>query len=126
MLIGYVAQHTVLTSRNSASTLEHIPASMEEAAQIAAAGWATRMRRIVVLMSRKAILAAWLIARDTGLRMLVYPSGPDTLPVRTLTVMANGRPSVIAALCVLMIGKTPVPARLLAVPLRSAERNTWR
>ncbi|MBI2840402.1 MAG: iron ABC transporter permease [Acidobacteria bacterium] len=125
VLIGYVAQYTALTSRITAVALDHIPSSMEEAARIAGARWTTRMIRIVMPMSKKGLLAAWLVAyifclRDTGLTMLLYPSGQDTLPVRTMTLMANGLPSVTAALCVLMIGVTLVPAGLLAVLMRRA------
>ena len=33
----------------------------------------------------------------------------DTLPVRILTLMANGAPSLIAALCIILITITIVP-----------------
>ena len=35
--------------------------------------------------------------------------GYDTLPVRILTLMANGAPSLIAALCIVLIAITIVP-----------------
>ena len=45
--------------------------------------------------------------------MLVYPPGHETLPVRIFTLMANGTPQLIAALCVIMIVATLLPAGLL-------------
>src|SRR5262249_37309199 len=41
--------------------------------------------------------------------IVVYPPGYDTLPVRILTLMANGAPSLIAALCIILIAITIVP-----------------
>jgi iron(III) transport system permease protein len=38
--------------------------------------------------------------------MLVYPAGQDTLPVRIFTLMANGAPSLISALCVILVAAT--------------------
>jgi iron(III) transport system permease protein len=41
--------------------------------------------------------------------MVVYPPGSDTLPIRILTLMANGAPSLIAALCIILIAITLLP-----------------
>ena len=54
---------------------------------------------------KHALLSGRLIAyifclRGTGITMLVYPPGCDTLPVRIFTLMANGAPDLIAAACV--------------------------
>ena len=65
------------------------------------------LRSIAPLASR-GLLAAWLISfvfalRDVAISIVVYPPGDDTLPVR------NGAPSLIAALCVIIIGVTLLP-----------------
>ncbi len=114
ILLGYVAKYTALTSRISVTQLAQIPPSMEEAAQVAGAGWGRRMVFITVPLARRSLLAAWLVGyifsvRDTGITMLVYPAGHETLPVRIFTLMANGTPRLIAALCVLMIAATLLP-----------------
>jgi iron(III) transport system permease protein len=62
----------------------------------------------------------WIISyvfclRDLGVSILVYPPGEDTLPVRILTLMANGTPSLIAALCVLLIAVTLIPLGAVAL-----------
>jgi iron(III) transport system permease protein len=44
--------------------------------------------------------------------MIVYPPGHDTLPVRIYTLMANGSAATIAALCVMLITATVLPAAL--------------
>ncbi len=125
VLIGYVSQYAALTTRATLATLNQIPASMEEAAQVAGASWLRRMVRIVVPLSGRGLLAAWLLAyifclRDLGITMIVYPPGGDTLPVRTFTLMANGPPDLIAALCILMVVATLLPlfAFVIAVPRR--------
>jgi iron(III) transport system permease protein len=72
------------------------------------------LRRIVAPLASSGILAAWLISyvfslRDVAISIAVYPPGDDTLPVRILTLMANGRPDLIAALCIILIAIMVVP-----------------
>ena len=118
IILGYIAKYTVLSSRMTVAQLAQIPPSMEEAAQIAGAGWFRRMIYIVIPLARRGIVAVWIVAyifslRDTDITMLVYPAGDETLPVRIFTLMANGTPELIAALCVLMVVATLLPAAIL-------------
>jgi iron(III) transport system permease protein len=128
LILGYLAQYTALTSRMSASALEHVPRSMEEAAQIAGGRWVRRLLIIVAPLVRNGLVAAWLVGyvfclRDTGMTMLAYPPGHDTLPVRTFTLMANGAPELIAALCTLMVAAALLPLMILAAKFRLAART---
>ncbi|MBI3645907.1 MAG: iron ABC transporter permease [Acidobacteriales bacterium] len=127
IILGYLAQYTALSSRMCASALEHVPPSMEEAAQVAGVHWGRRLVGIVVPLVRKGLVAAWIVGyvfclRDTGMTMLVYPPGHDTLPVRTFTLMANGTPELIAALCILMVAAALLPLVILATTLRPTAR----
>ncbi len=118
IILGYLAKYTALTSRISVTQLAQIPPSMEEAAQVAGAGWFRRMALIVAPLARRGLVAGWLVGyifslRDTGITMLVYPAGHETLPVRIFTLMANGSPRLIAALCMVMITATLLPAGIV-------------
>lgn len=120
IILGYLAKYTALTSRISVTQLAQIPPSMEEAAQVAGAGWFRRVAFIVAPLARRGLTAGWLVGyvfslRDTGITMLVYPPGHETLPVRIFTLMANGSPELIAALCMVMIIATLLPAGILWV-----------
>jgi len=120
ILFGYIAKYTALTSRISVTQIAQISPSMEEAAQVSGAGWPRRMAFIVGPMASRGLSAAWLVGyifslRDTGITMLVYPAGHETLPVRIFTLMANGSTQLIAALCVIMITVTLLPAGVLWV-----------
>lgn len=131
ILLGYLAQYTALTSRVTVAGLALVPASMEEAAASAGAGWTRRLVWIVLPLVKYALLSGWLIAyifclRDTGITMLVYPPGYDTLPVRIFTLMANGAPDLIAAACVLMIATTVLPLVAVALVMRTQGRRACR
>jgi iron(III) transport system permease protein len=131
ILLGYLAQYTALTGRVTVAGLTLVPASMEEAAAMAGAGWLRRLGGIVLPLVKRPLLAGWLLAyifclRDTGITMLVYPPGYDTLPVRIFTLMANGAPNLIAAACVLMIATTVLPLLGIALVARVRERSAWR
>jgi iron(III) transport system permease protein len=107
VVLGYVAQYSALGGRISISTLAQVPSAMEEAALVAGAGWLRRMGMVVAPLCARGIAGAWIVTyifclRDTGISMMVYPPGGDTLPVRIFTLMANGSPGLIAALCLIM------------------------
>jgi iron(III) transport system permease protein len=114
LLFGYLAQYAALTSRISVSALAQIPRALEEAAEVAGASWLRRMRSIVTPLAWRGIAGGWMVAyifclRDTGISMMVYPPGHDTLPVRIFTLMANGSTELIAALCLLMCAASLAP-----------------
>lgn len=120
ILVGYLIQYTAICQRITVSTLAQIPPSMEQAAAVCGARWLRRLVGITLPLAGRGVAAAWLVAflfclRDVGLTLMVYPPGYDTLPVRTFTLMANGAPSLIAALCVLMVGTALVPLAVLAI-----------
>ncbi len=128
VLFGYLAQYTALTSRITVAALNRIPASMEEAAAMVGAGWLRRVGYILAPLAKRGLVAGWLVSylfclRDTGITMMVYPPGGETLPVRTFTLMANSPPRLIAALCLIMVMATLIPLGLLhgfVRPLRAA------
>ncbi len=114
LILGYIIQYWVLPSRITLAALSRIPNSMEEAAQVIGVSWPKRMSGIIAPLVRRDLAVAWLVAyifciRDTGISMLVYPPGTDPLTVRIFTLMANGEPAMIAALCVSLVVISLVP-----------------
>lgn len=124
LILAYVAQYLALTSRITLATLTNVPQSLEEAAQTAGVPWLARIWEVVVPAALPGIIAAWLIGfifciRDLGASMLVYPAGQDTLPVRIFTLMANGAPSLISALCVMLATITLIALAVMGALLRA-------
>ena len=124
VILAYVAQYTALTSRITLATLSNVPRSLEEAAQMTGAPWFARVHDVVVPAALPGLVAAWLIGflfclRDLGASMLVYPAGQDTLPVRIFTLMANGAPNLISALCVILVGATLISLGVLGSVVRA-------
>jgi iron(III) transport system permease protein len=120
IILGYVAQYTALNSRITIATLAQIPPSMEEAAQMSGARWWRRVIYITAPLAKRGLIAGWLVGyifclRDTGISMMVYPPGTDTLPVRIFTLMANTPSEIIAALCVVMAAGTLIPVGALGI-----------
>ncbi len=114
IIFGYIAQYMALGERIMAAAFPYVSRSLEEAAQIAGAGWYCRVFYVLVPLVKRGMIATWLICfifclRDVGITMMVYPPSHDTLPVRTFTLMANSPDNVIAALCVIMIMMSLLP-----------------
>lgn len=137
VLVGYIAQYAGLASRMAAAVLGRIPPSLEEAARVAGAGWGRRMARIVIPAARPGLIGVWVAVfifclRDTGVSMVVYPPGGETLPVRIMTLMANGAPALIAALCLILVAATLAPLALSGILVilwrkaRTGEGVAWQ
>lgn len=120
IILGYLAQYAVIPTRMTAAILDRIPPSLEQAAQLAGANWFTILRRIVWPLIGQGLTAIWVVSyvfclRDLGISIMVYPPGSDTLPVRIMTLMANGAPSLISALCVILIAIALLPLGALVL-----------
>jgi iron(III) transport system permease protein len=120
IILGYLAQYTLLPMRMMAASLQRIPPSLERAAQLSGASWFMTLRAIVAPLAKRGLTVTWVIAyvfclRDVGITTVVYPPGSDTLPVRTLTLMANGTPSLISALCLILIMAMLLPLLVVAL-----------
>jgi iron(III) transport system permease protein len=114
LILGYLTQYAILPMRIVSASLAAVPRPLEEAAWLSGACWFVTLRRIVAPLASRGLLAAWLISyvfslRDVATSIVIYPPGYDTLSVRILTLMANGAPSLIAALCIILIAITIVP-----------------
>jgi iron(III) transport system permease protein len=122
-LLGYLAQYAILPMRVVAASLHAVPHALEQPAWLSGAGWIATLRWIVAPLACRGLLAAWLISfvfalRDVAISIVVYPPGADTLPVRILTLMANGAPSLIAALCIILIAVTLLPLAVAGLWLK--------
>jgi iron(III) transport system permease protein len=114
ILLGYGTTYLFLTTKIAQIRLSQIPKSMVESAQLTGATWSRIVWSILLPLSRKSLVAMWLIGfifalRETTITMLVYPAGSDTLPLYIFTQMANGEPKVIASLCLIMVGVVLIP-----------------
>jgi len=129
IILGYIAQYAVLPMRMTSAILERIPPSLEQAAQLCGASWFMTLRQIVAPLAKRGLITVWAVGyvfclRDLGVSMVVYPPGSDTLPVRILTLMANGAPSLIAALCVILIVVTLLPLGVVSLWPRHGVRRS--
>ncbi len=114
LVTAYFAQYVALGTRTILAGFAQAPSDMEEAAEVAGAGWVRRLSQIMVPLLWSPITASWAVAflfclRDVSLPLLLAPAGHDTLTARTMTLMANGSPELIAALCLLLMSLAVIP-----------------
>jgi iron(III) transport system permease protein len=123
LIAGFVAQYAALSIRIVLAGFSQVSPSLEEAAEVAGARWLRRAFGILAPVIRPALLASWSVTfvfclRDVALPLLLAPPGRDTLTARTMTLMANGSPDLIAALCLLAILLALLPLGALGVAWR--------
>jgi len=124
LILGYTAQYCAVTTRLSLAGFFLIPKTLDEAARLTGASWARRLFRIFVPLSTRMLICAWLVAyilclRDVPLALMTAPPGGEPLPARILTLMANGAPSLIASLCLIMTAASLIPLAILARVIRA-------
>jgi iron(III) transport system permease protein len=124
LILGYTAQYCAVTTRLSLAGFFLIPKTLDEAARVTGASWSRRLFRIFVPLSTRMLICAWLAAyilclRDVPLALMTAPPGGEPLPARILTLMANGAPSLIASLCLIMTAASLIPLAILARVIRA-------
>ena len=124
LILGYTAQYCAVTTRLSLAGFFLIPKTIDEAARLTGASWGRRLFRIFVPLSMRTLVCAWLAAyilclRDVPLALMTAPPGGDPLPARILTLMANGAPSLIASLCLMMAMTSLIPLVIFARVIRA-------
>ena len=128
LMFAYTAQYCAVTTRLSLAGLMMIPRSFDEAARLSGGGWSSRLLKISVPLSTRTLLSAWLAAyifclRDVPIALMIAPPGNDLLPARILTLMANGAPSLISSLCLIMLTASLIPLGMLGLVIRSQGKS---
>ena len=108
LIVAWVIKFLALTTKVIQAKLTQIPKTLFEAAELMGA---TRMQQvwwITVPLTKEVMIFTFLIGflftfRESALTMLLYPPGQETLSVYILTQMANGKPQIIASLCLVTV-----------------------
>jgi iron(III) transport system permease protein len=129
LVVGFVARYTVVGLRAVSATVMQSPRDLEDAAAAAGAGALRRLRRIVLPLNARGVVAGWLLAfvfclRDLETAVLFYPAGREPLTVRLFTLEANGRPAVVAGLAIAQVALTAAVLATGYFVLRS-RRARW-
>lgn len=114
IVIAYLARFVSVAALMLAAAIRQVSPSMEEAAELAGAGWARTFARIVLPLITPAAAAALVVSfifafGELGATVLVAPPGESTLPVRIYTLIANAPSSQVASLALLQAGIVLIP-----------------
>ena len=114
IVIAYIARFVTVTALILAASVRQIPASFEEAAEVAGGSWPRVLAIITLPNMVPALIAAWLLSfilsvGELGTTVLISPPGESTLPVRIYTLIANTPSSEVAALALMQVGIIFVP-----------------
>lgn len=123
IVLGYTARYAAIGVRTVALAIAQAPPELEESAAVSGARFFRRLRRIVVPLHARGIIGAWLLVlvfclRDTETAILFYPPGGEPLPVRILTLEANGPAAVVAGLALVHVAVTALTLLLGGTLLR--------
>jgi iron(III) transport system permease protein len=124
ILLACLARCLPIAALILAAAVRQVSPSLEEAADVAGAGWLRTLRVIVFPRISAAVVATLMVSfifafGELGATVLVAPPGESTLPVRIYTLIANAPSSQIAALALVQTGVVLAPLVLFAGFLRS-------
>jgi len=128
IVLGYIARYTAIGVRTVASTIAQSPPSLEEAAAVSGATFLRRLHRIVAPTSARGLAAGAVLVfifclRDLETAVLYYPPGGEPLPVRILTLEANGPESVVASLAIIHVALTAASVGIASALLLRSHRR---
>ena len=123
ILIAYLARLLPVAVLMLAASVQQVPVSTEEAAEVAGATWTRRFIGILLPQLWSGLAATWIVSfifcfGELGATLLVAPPGESTLPVRVYTLIANTPLSEVASLALLQVSITLLPLVLLALLFR--------
>lgn len=103
IVIAYLARLIPVAALILAASARQVPASLEEAAEVAGATWPRTFARIIIPQMQAGLVAAWVVSfifafGELGATALVAPPGQATLPVHIYTLIANAPSGEVAAL----------------------------
>ncbi len=118
IFLGYLSKYLFLTTKIIEIRVSQIPQSLLEMAELTGASYKQILYYIILPLSKESIFISSIIGfifilRESTITMLVAPAGSTTLPIYTLTQMANGKPSTITSLSILMIFIVIIPIIIL-------------
>jgi iron(III) transport system permease protein len=114
IVIAYLARFVSVAVLMLAAATRQVPASLEEAAEVAGASWPRSFAHIVFPQITAATVAALVVSfifafGELGATVLVAPPGESTLPVRVYTLIANAPSSQVSSLALLQAGIVLIP-----------------
>lgn len=114
IVTAYLARFVPVAALILAAAVRQVPASQEEAAEVACATWPRSFARIVFPQITAATAAALVVSfifafGELGATVLVAPPGESTLPVRVYTLIANAPSSQVASLALMQAGIVLMP-----------------
>lgn len=123
VILALAARYAALAIRIQLSGQYQLSPSLDEAARTLGASYLQRLTRIQLPALRRFAFGAWLLVfvfclRDIETTALLYPPGGESVTVRLFTLEANGPPSVIAALAVVLAVLALIPLATAALALR--------
>ena len=125
LVLAGAARYSILAVRAATVAFAQSSPELEEAGQVAGAGYSRRLLSLVVPLHWRGLVLALVLTlvftlRDLDLFVLFYPPGHEPLMVRIFTLEANGPPEIVAALAIVQV---LVVAAILAVGGMAA---SWR
>ena len=124
--VAYLARFVSVAALMLAAATRQVPASLEEAAEVAGASWPRVFGHIVLPQITVATAAALVVSfmfafGELGATVLVAPPGESTLPVRVYTLIANAPSSQVASLALMQASIVLVPLIVFAWFARDKE-----
>lgn len=131
IVIAYLARFVSVAALMLAVATRQVPASLEEAAEVAGAGWPRTFGRIVFPQITPAAAAALVVSfifafGELGATVLVAPPGESTLPVRVYTLIANAPSSQVASLALMQASIVLIPLLVFGWLARDKEFDRAR
>ena len=120
VVAALVVRYGIVGYRILGTAIAQIPDELVEAAALLGAGHVRIGIRVILPMTRVAIVATFAISfilsvGEIGSTILLYPPGGETLPIALYSIEANSPRSYVAAMTILLLALCVIPLLLVAL-----------
>ncbi|MEE8525441.1 MAG: iron ABC transporter permease [Thermoanaerobaculia bacterium] len=108
LVLAGAARYSILAVRTATIAFAQSSPRLEEAGQVAGAGFGRRLISLVIPLHWRGLVLAFVLTfvfcfRDLDMVILFYPPGREPLMVRIFTLEANGPSEIVAALAMVQV-----------------------
>ena len=129
LVIAFIARFVAFSIRVMAAQFRQLDPNLAAAASLVPISRWKRWLHIEFPLILPGFLVAWLVGfvlcmRELGATLLVIPPGRETLTLRIYNLMHYGAEKLVAALCIIVIVISLIPALIVVYGIRSKAR--WK
>ncbi|MCF6240769.1 MAG: ABC transporter permease subunit [Bacteroidales bacterium] len=107
VVIAYTGKFSFIAFKLIENSMQQIPKSLDEAAQITGIAYSRRIFKILIPLIMPALFAAFILSfifnlGELAITIMLYPPGMEIMPIKVYTIMANAPQALTSSMTLIV------------------------